>query len=90
LVSSPVIAVKTLSVKAWAGFQCRGCAETFDVERQVARMAPDCNFVAAGNEAPYAVMDPEGRFSCPHCGHEQRDEIALLKGNYSGTPASLS
>ncbi len=80
LFSSPVIAVKTLSVKAWAGFQCRGCGESFDLERHAARMAPDCPLVAADTEAPYAVMDSEGRFICPHCGFEHRDEIASVKG----------
>ncbi|MBK8636966.1 MAG: DUF1156 domain-containing protein [Chromatiaceae bacterium] len=80
LFSSPVIAIKTLSVRTWAGFQCRGCDSPFDLERHAARMAPDCPLVAADTEAPFAVMDPEGRFVCPHCGFEHRDEIASVKG----------
>lgn len=85
LFSSPVIAIKTLTVKAWAGFECRSCRQTFDVERQDARMAPDVELVTAETEAPYAVMDKDGRFVCPHCRTEHRD-AAAFKENDSKKP----
>lgn len=86
LFSSPVIAIKTLTVKAWAGFECRGCRQTFDVERQAARMAPDVELVTAETETPYAVMDKDGRFVCPHCGKEHQDEVAMQVGYSSLLP----
>ena len=86
LFSSPVIAIKTLTVKAWAGFECRSCHQTFDVERQDARMAPDVELVTAETEAPYAVMDDDGRFVCPHCGKEHQDEVAVQVGYSSLLP----
>jgi hypothetical protein len=86
LFSSPVIAIKTLTVKAWAGFECRSCHQTFDVERQDARMAPDVDLVTAETETPYAVMDDDGRFVCPHCGNEHQDEVAVQVGYSSLLP----
>ncbi len=86
LFSSPVIAIKTLTVKAWADFECRTCRQTFDVERHAARMAPDVELVTAETEAPYAVMDEGGRFVCPHCGGEHRDEVTVQVGYSSQLP----
>lgn len=86
LFSSPVIAVKTLTVKAWRGFECVHCRKEFDIERRDARMAPDVPLIAADTEDAYAVMDNEGRFACPHCGHEHRDEVAAKKGASSRLP----
>jgi hypothetical protein len=68
-----VVAVKSLSVKAWLGVRCGKCHESFDVEQLEARMAPDAPLVVAESEAPYAVMDSEGRYECPHCRHEYHD-----------------
>ena len=45
IMSSPVVAVKTLTVKAWIDRQCTKCGETFDIERHEARMAPAALFV---------------------------------------------
>ena len=86
LFSSPVIAVKTLTVKAWHGFECVRCHRSFDLERQDARMAPDVPLITATDEAPFAVMDATGRFVCPHCGHTHRDEVAAIKGVSSRLP----
>lgn len=86
LFTSPVIAVKTLTVKTWAGFECVHCHQDFDIERQEARMAPDVSLVVADGETPYAIMDEEGRFTCPHCGHAHRDEVAAKKGASSRLP----
>ncbi|MGE5153147.1 MAG: DUF1156 domain-containing protein [Bdellovibrio bacteriovorus] len=86
LFTSPVIAVKTLTVKAWAGFTCVQCHRAFDIERQEARMAPDASLVVADGEPSFAIMDDEGRFTCPHCGHAHRDEVAAKKGVSSRLP----
>lgn len=66
LFSSPVIAVKTLTVKAWL-HTCRGCRHVFDIEEHAARMAPDVPLVLAPGERPYVVKDGWGT-KCPRCG----------------------
>jgi len=80
IMSSPVVAIKTLTVDAWADRKCAGCKETFDIERHPARMAPDEPLYVAPNEKPFAVMDAKGRYRCPHCGKALQDEAAALKG----------
>ena len=47
IMSTPVIAIKTLTVDAWQDWECRGCGKTFDVERHAARMAPDAPLFVA-------------------------------------------
>ncbi len=73
IMPSPVIAVKTLTVKAWADRSCRKCHKGFDIEQHAARMAPAALFVCAPGEKPYTVMDDSGNFVCPHCGYEHQD-----------------
>lgn len=80
IMTSPVVAVKTLTVKAWADRECNKCNETFDVERHDARMAPGALFVVAPDEKPYVVMDDHGKYACPHCGHKYHDEAAAMSG----------
>lgn len=83
LMTSPVVAVKKLTVKAWLGIPCSHCHKTFDLERHEARMAPHAPLVVAETEHPYAIMDDAGYYSCPYCGEQQRDEIAAVKGESS-------
>jgi putative DNA methylase len=68
IMSSPVMAVKTLTVKHWA-HTCGKCGEAFDVEEDAARMAPDVPFCVAPTEPPFSVLDPKRGVICPHCGH---------------------
>ena len=70
IMSSPVMAVKTLSVKAWA-HQCPACGGTFDVEDRAARMAPDVALVVAPDEKPFATWQRNGNVTCPHCQHTE-------------------
>lgn len=79
--STPVVAIKTLSVDVWADRECPGCRKTFDVERHAARMAPDSPLFVAPDEKSFAVMDEKGRFTCPHCGKVKQDERALAEKN---------
>lgn len=66
LMSSPVIAVKTLTVRAWS-HRCVACGENFDIEERDARMAPGVAQIVADSEAPYAVLAPDASVRCPHC-----------------------
>lgn len=88
IMTSPVIAVKTLTVKAWAGKECQSCGKTFDIELKDARMAPAAILVVADTEAPFAVMDDDGNYACPHCGHERQDEKAASDGQSSSVGKS--
>lgn len=83
IMSTPVIAIKTLTVDAWSDWECTGCGKSFDVERHAARMAPDAPLFVAPNEKPFVVMEDEGRFRCPHCSKQFKDERAKVQGDSS-------
>src|ERR1700687_5163713 len=83
IMSTPLIAIKTLSSDAWVDWECRRCGKRFDVERRAARMAPDSPLFVAPDEKPFAVMDDHGCFTCPHCGSTIQDERAFANGNSS-------
>ncbi|MDO8937745.1 MAG: DUF1156 domain-containing protein [Methylicorpusculum sp.] len=89
LMSSPVVAIKSLSVKAWLGVSCGKCHESFDVEQREARMAPDAPLVVADSEVPYALMDSEGRYHCPHCHHKYHDYKAATTNESIILPKKL-
>lgn len=76
VMNSPVVAVKTLSVKVWKR-KCKHCGAKYDIEDCDARMAPGVELVVADNEHPYAVaklndIDVPEAATCPHCGEEER------------------
>jgi hypothetical protein len=89
LMTSPVVAVKSLSVKTWLGIECGQCQQTFDLEQQEARMAPDAPLVVAATEKPYAIMDREGHYQCPHCQHPYTDLQAATKNESIYLPKRL-
>ena len=66
LMSSPVMAVKTLTVRAWSR-RCADCDREFDIEAQDARMAPGVKQIVAENETPYAVLERNASIRCPCC-----------------------
>ena len=76
IMSSPVIAVKTISIKAWKR-TCKHCSGKYDLEDREARMAPGVELVVADSEKSYAIANlnmagnPESA-TCPHCGKEER------------------
>ncbi|MFN6333307.1 MAG: DUF1156 domain-containing protein, partial [Planctomyces sp.] len=74
ILSDPVFAVKSISVKTWL-VDCKHCGEEYDLEERFARMAPGVEFVTAATERPHcaAVLDFVGNPKaavCPHCGKE--------------------
>lgn len=83
IMSSPVIAVKQLTVKAWTGKECQSCGGKFDIEQKDARMAPAAMLVVADTETPFAVMEDDGHYACPHCGHQRQDQKAASDGQSS-------
>lgn len=68
IMSSPVMAVKTLTVKHWE-HTCGKCGNAFHVEEEAARMAPDVPFWVAPTEYAYSVLDRKKGVVCPHCSH---------------------
>ncbi len=72
IMSSPVIAVKKLSVKTW-GHKCKHCGDKYTIEEREARMAPGAPLVVAETEGPYAIAELNefgipGQVTCPLCG----------------------
>ncbi len=86
IMNSPVMAVKTLTVKYWE-HSCGKCGEAFNVEEEAARMAPDAPFVVAPSESPYSVLDRRKGVICPHCGHTAM--VNLGKGKSKKVELSL-
>jgi hypothetical protein len=80
LMTTPVVAIKTLAVKHWPDYEC-ACGKTFDVEQFPARMAPDASLVIAPDEKPFAAMNARGEFKCPHCGKVHTDLAGRIKGD---------
>ena len=84
IMTSPVMAIKTLSVKHWP-HDCAACGAAFEIEDKAVRMAPDVPLFIAPGETPFAVMNWEnglekGQVSCPHCGHVQPARMTQKDG----------
>ena len=86
IMTSPVMAVKTLSVKYWEQ-TCAKCGNDFHVEENAARMAPDVPIYVAPNEYPNSVLDPKRGVVCPHCNHAAM--VKLGKGKNKKVEMSL-
>ena len=86
IMSSPVMAVKTLTVKHWER-SCKKCGEQFHVEAHAARMAPDVPLYVAPSEYPFTVYEPGKGIVCPHCGHAEH--VNLTKGKNKKIPLTL-
>lgn len=86
IMNSPVMAVKTLSVKHWE-HSCGKCGSDFDVEESAARMAPDVPLYVAPSERPFSVLDRRKGVVCPHCG--QTALVNLGKGTNKKVELSL-
>lgn len=88
LFSSPVIAVKELSVKSWQNQKCEACKELFDIEAGEVRMAPDEPLIITEDEKPFTTLKSNGSFDCPHCGKNQYS--AAINGKGKNKKVSLS
>lgn len=86
IMASPVMAVKTISVKYWKQ-SCSKCGDDFHVEEDAARMAPDAPLFVAPSEYPFSVLDRKKGIACPHCGHTAM--VNLGKGKNKKVELSL-
>lgn len=67
IMTSPVVAIKTLTVKAWMDFECTACKHVFDVEAFDPRLAPNSPLVVSSEERDYSVLRPDASVLCPAC-----------------------
>ena len=79
IMTSPVMAVKTLSVKHWE-HTCGQCGCEFHIEEDEARMAPDVPLHVAPAEYPYALLDHQKGVVCPHCKEAIPAQIRVKDG----------
>jgi putative DNA methylase len=86
IMTSPVMAVKTLTVKHWE-HTCTNCHTDFHVEDAAARMAPEVPLYVASQEYPYSVLDPQRGVVCPNCAHAAM--VKLGKGKNKKIELSL-
>lgn len=86
IMTNPVMAVKSISVKSWA-HRCTSCGSEFDIEAAEARMAPDVPLYVAPDEKLYSILDGKGRTKCPSCGHTSM--VKLGKGKNKKVELSL-
>jgi hypothetical protein len=89
LMSSPVMAVKTITVRAWLDHRCEGCGKAFDVEEHEARMAPSVPLTVAESEKPHTVLETGGRITCPLCGHRAQPTLDHKQGKNKKVELSL-
>jgi adenine-specific DNA methylase len=89
IMTSPVMAVKTLTVRSWQ-MNCTRCGSEFDLENKTARMAPDVPLAVAPDEPPYAIFEPRRGIVCPQCGQitraiiSDKDGLVLSNGQKLG------
>ena len=86
IMTSPVMAVKTLTVKHWKQ-RCKPCGTRFDAESAEARMAPDVPLYVAPTEGRHAIIDAQGRVACPGCG--RRSSVTTNNGRNKKVELSL-
>jgi len=78
IMTSPVMAVKSISVKHW-NHNCKSCDAQFDVEAAEARMAPDVPLYISPDETPYSILSSKGHCICPSCGHVEITKLGKGK-----------
>ncbi len=86
IMTSSLVAVKTLSVKHWER-TCGKCGGDFHVEEHAARMAPDVPLYVAPSEPAFCVLDRRLGIACPHCDHKEL--VNLGKGKNKKVELSL-
>jgi putative DNA methylase len=93
IMTSPVMAIKTLTVKSWER-TCKYCACEYDLEERDVRIAPAVSLVVVDTERPFTVASlnefnssPESA-DCPCCGKTETFGI-LGKGKQKRVELSL-
>ncbi|MEH6498695.1 MAG: hypothetical protein V7751_04845 [Pseudoalteromonas distincta] len=79
IMTSPVMAVKSISIKHWE-HSCSQCGGDFHIEEKEARMAPDAPLYISPDEAAYTILEPIKGIECPHCAHASPAQIRPKDG----------
>lgn len=79
IMTSPVMAMKKMSVKYWE-HTCPKCQIDFHIEENNARMAPDVTLYVAPDEFPHSALDSAGHVWCPSCDHNAPAIIRVKDG----------
>jgi putative DNA methylase len=79
IMSSPVMAVKSISVKHW-GHACGKCGGEYHIDEDAARMAPGVPLYVGPSEYPFAVLNGKDGVTCPHCGYNCGAQIRPKDG----------
>lgn len=77
IMTTPVMAARATTIKAWPNHRCPRCRAHFDIEESEVRMAPGAPFVVGEGESAYSILVNHS-VKCPHCGHEEL--VKLGKG----------
>jgi putative DNA methylase len=86
IMTSPVMAVKTLTVKHWE-HSCGKCGGEPSMLRKMPRGWPLTRRSTSRPEHPYSVLDRKKGVICPHCGHTAM--VNLGKGKNKKVELSL-
>ena len=92
IMTNPVMAIKTLTVKAWS-CTCKHCGCNYDLEERDARMAPGVSLVVADTERPFTVAKLNAHSGapdsakCPCC---EKIETFSILGKGKGKKVELS
>lgn len=78
IMSSPVMSVKTLTVKYWE-HTCSSCGNDFHIEASTVRMAPSVPQSIALDEYPFSTLDPKLGVVCPHCADTSMIKLGKAK-----------
>ena len=78
IMTSPVMAVKTLSAKYWEKKCCK-CGTDFHVEEKIFRMAPSVPLYVCPSEQPFSLIDSKRGMICPKCGYSELLKLGKAK-----------
>src|ERR1022692_1825210 len=71
ILTSPVLATKTLTVRTW-DYTCSHCSRPFDIEEFDARIAPGVPLYVTESETRFTLLEKKDTIVCPHCGISER------------------
>jgi putative DNA methylase len=78
IMSSPVVALKTLTIKYWEHV-CSKCSRDYHVEQSSARIAPGVPLQVSSEEHPFSLLDLRRGAVCPACDHAEMINFGKAK-----------
>jgi adenine-specific DNA methylase len=78
ILSSSVIAIKSLTTKYWV-HTCGKCHENYDIDEDNLRLSPGSPLFVSPSEPPYSLLDRKRGAVCPHCSHSEMPKLGKGK-----------